>query len=142
MLCYVMYLNPYLNKTCFQGERKQTKNQSGGPWENGPALGASLELYGAKRVYDQNSTQTCLGKNGRLIVSHTENPRQKTGFGLGWVQGLNQTFTRWVSPTPCLALPDTHATQGRAGLVAVTEPHGTGSWLPEGEALMAPEKRK
>lgn len=102
-------------------------------------------LYEAKRLYDQNSTQTCLGKNGRLIVSHTENPRQKTGFGLGWVQGLNQTFTRWVSPTPCLALPDTHATQGRAGLVAVTDSPtapAPGSRLPEGEGLMAPEKRK
>ena len=37
---------------------------------------------------DQNSIQTCLNKI-RALVLHVGNPREYTGFMLGWIQGLN-----------------------------------------------------
>lgn len=47
----------------------KTRAEGPSPWEE-TALGDSLLLYGAERIYDQNSIQTCLSKMGDLL-SHT-----------------------------------------------------------------------
>lgn len=67
----------------------KTKAEGPGPWEKGTALGKSLPLCGAEKVYGSELYSNFLKQNERVMVSHVGNSREEIGFRLGWIQGLN-----------------------------------------------------